>query len=84
MGILVGMGWIIVGIVYVLYKLGSEEAGGGIAGGVLMVMLPLVVVLLMGGTAWVASQIAGDTGVGIWCLVLAVLLLVPKIKGMRH
>ena len=83
MGILVGMGWIILGIVYVLYKIGSEEFRGGVIGGILTVVLPILFFLLVGGSAWLASQVAGEFGLAILYLAVAVLLIVWRIKAYK-
>ena len=83
MSILVGMGWIILGIVYVLYKIGSEEFRGGVVGGILTVVLPIVFFLLIGGSFWLASQVSEEYGMLVLMCIIIVSLFTLWFRARK-
>lgn len=65
MGLLAGMGWIIFGICYILYKIGEEELDGGIMGGVLAILIPIVIFAATYGAGVLFTDIFGEIDGGI-------------------
>lgn len=84
MAIVAGMFWIFLGVFYILYKLGSEEFDGGVKGGIMVALIPIVLIAVMGGVPYVLSLIFGDDGIiGFWILFL-VCLVFFAVKWKRE
>lgn len=80
MGLLFGIIWIVAGIVYILYKIGSDEFRGGVFGGILTIILPFVFLLVVGGSFWLASKISDEWGMLVWMCILIVCFIIWRIK----
>lgn len=65
MGLLAGIGWIIFGICYILYKIGEEELDGGIVGGVLAILIPIAILIATYGAGVLFTDIFGEIDGGI-------------------
>lgn len=83
MAIVLGMFWIILGVCYILYKIGSDECNGGIFGGIIMILIPPIVIAIIAIPAWLASYLFGNEGLIAYGIIALIVLLVFKFSPDR-
>ena len=89
MGLLIGLIWIIAGIVYIIYKVGSEELRGGAIGGACCIIAVVVAFIALGGFANFCFSVtdndaeAGLLAWGIIFPVIAVGFIIHRIRASK-
>lgn len=76
MGILVGMGWIVLGVLYVIYKFGEEELSLGKSGGIGCVFAIIAGFLLLGGFAGICIAVTdndAEASLLAWGIIIPIL-----------
>lgn len=86
MGLLIGLIWIIAGIVYIIYKFGSEELNGGVTGGVGCIVAVVVAFLVLSGFAWFCLNVTdndAEASLLAWGIILSVIAAGFIIRRIR-